>query len=309
MKPAFEIPAEESFEAIICAGITTPFDIDAPARLDVPLVVSSPHSGRDYPAAFLAASKLDLRELRRSEDSFIDMLFANAPETGAHLLSARFPRAYVDVNRGPFELDPDMFDAPLPGYVDSNSRRAVAGLGTIARIVTADMEIYRDRLSFAEVKHRIETLYMPFREALDRLLETTRRHFGCAVLLDCHSMPSSALDRRVDIVLGDRHGTSAHAGLVRAARESLEAMGYNVVCNKPYAGGAITRRYGRPAAATHAIQIEINRALYMNEDTFQPLDGFEKLRQDMSNFIFKLGYFSLQSVSTLTRASAWALPN
>lgn len=303
MRLAFEIPAETSFEAIVCAGITTPFDIDAPARLDVPLVVSSPHSGRDYPAAFLAASRLDLHELRCSEDSFIEMLFADAPDIGAHLLSARFPRAYVDVNREPFELDPDMFDAPLPDYVDSNSKRVAAGLGTIARIVTADTEIYQERLSFVEVKSRIETLYMPFRKALEQLLETTRHHFGYAVLLDCHSMPSSALDGRVDIVLGDRHGISAHADLVHAAHENLESMGYDAVCNKPYAGGAITRCYGRPNAATHAIQIEINRALYMNEDTFQPLDDFEKLRQDMSNFISKLGYFSLQSASTLTRAS------
>ena len=309
MEPVFGIPAGESFKAIVCAGITTPFDIDAPVRLGVPLVVSSPHSGRDYPVAFLAASRLNLRELRRSEDSFVEMLFSDAPDIGAHLLAARFPRAYVDANREPFELDPDMFDTPLPDYVDVTSKRAAAGLGTIARIVAADVEIYRERLSFVEVEHRIEALYMPFRKALWRLMETTQQHFGCAVLLDCHSMPSNALDRRVDIVLGDLHGTSAHADLVCAARESLKSMGYGVVRNKPYAGGAITRRYGRPDAANHAIQVEINRALYMDEDTFQPLDGFEKLRQDMSNFISTLGYFSLRNISTLTRASAWALPN
>ena len=309
MKSALEIPVGDSFEAVVCVGITAPFDINAPARLGVPLVVSSPHSGRDYPVAFLAASRLNLRQLRRSEDSFVEMLFAAAPGIGAHLLAARFPRAYVDVNREPFELDPDMFDAPLPDYVDITSKRAAAGLGTIARIVAANVEIYRERLSFVEVEHRIKALYMPFREALGQLIETTQRHFGCAVLLDCHSMPSGSLDRHVDIVLGDRHGTSAHADLVCAAYESLKSMGYSVVRNEPYAGGAITRRYGRPDAATHAIQVEINRALYMDEDTFQPLDGFEKLMQDMSNFISTLGYFSLRNISTLTRASAWALPN
>ena len=309
MRPAFEISAGESFKAIVCAGITAPFDINAPARLGVPLVVSSPHSGRDYPAAFLAASRLNLRELRRSEDSFVEMLFADAPDIGAHLLAARFPRAYVDVNREPFELDPDMFDTPLPDYVDITSKRAAAGLGTIARIVTAAAEIYRERISFAEAKHRIKALYMPFRKALGQLMEITQRHFGCAVLLDCHSMPSNALDRRVDIVLGDRHGTSAHADLVCAAHESLKSMGYSVVRNKPYAGGAITCHYGRPSAKTHAIQVEINRALYMDEDTFLPLDDFEKLRQDMSNFISTLGYFSLRNISTPTRVSAWASPN
>ena len=309
MKLDFQTSAAESFEAVICAGTDAPFDMRMLAHLGVPLVISSPHSGRDYPASFLAASRLNPCELRRSEDSFIDVLFSDAPDIGVPMLAARFPRAYVDVNRGPFELDPDMFYTPLPDYVDSESKYVAAGLGTIARLVASDTEIYRERLSFAEARHRIETLYMPFHKALGQLLEMTRNRFGCAVLLDCHSMPSNALDRRIDIVLGDRHGASAHADIVCFARENLEAMGYSVAYNHPYAGGAITRRYGQPHVATHAIQIEINRAIYMDEIRFQPLDGFDKLRQDMPNLISTLGHFSLQNISIPTWSSAWALPS
>lgn len=305
----FQTPAAESSEAAICADITAPFDMSVPARLGVPLVVSSPHSGRDYPASFLATSRLNPCELRRSEDSFIDVLFSDAPDIGVPILAARFPRAYVDANRGPFELDPDMFDTPLPDYIDSESKYVAAGPGTIARFVARDTEIYRERLSFAEVRHRIETLYIPFHRALGQLIEMTRNRFGCAVLLDCHSMPSNAFDRRVDIVLGDQHGASAHNDIVCFVRENLEAMGYSVAYNHLYVSGAITRRYGQPHVATHAIQIEINRAIYMDEIRFQPLDGFDKLRQDMPNLISTLGHFSLQNVSTPTWSSAWALPS
>ena len=303
--PVCETPYGENLEALVCAEISVPFDIHAPAYQSLPLVVSSPHSGREYPASFLAASKLDFPALRRSEDSFVDCLFADAPEIGGYLLAARFPRAYVDVNREPYELDPDMFDAPLPDYVDSHSRRAANGLGTIARIVADDLEIYRERLSFQEAERRIQSLYMPFREALDGLVEATHRRFDCAVLLDCHSMPSSAIasdsyGKRADIVLGDCHGASADADLMEAARETLEQLGYRVACNHPYAGGAITRSYGRPREGLHALQLEIDRALYMDERSFRLLDEYHRLRQDMHIFMSRLGSFSLQKVSILS---------
>lgn len=295
----------ENLEARVTRETPFPFDLHPPREHSVPLVISSPHSGREYPASFLAASRLDLSSLRRSEDSFIDRLFAHAPDIGGYLLAARFPRAYVDVNREPYELDPEMFDAPLPYYVDSTSRRAAGGLGTIARIVAENMQIYAGRLSFDEVKRRILSLYLPFHDALRKLMDANLERFGCAVLLDCHSMPSGAspLDsggNRADVVLGDRHGASADAGILEVAYSRLCDMGYRVACNHPFAGGAITRKYGRPPGGMHALQIEINRALYMEEGSFRPLDGFHQLRQDMDCLMNSLGAFSLHGISHLS---------
>ena len=265
--------------------LAPPFSVAQPGELKVPLVFNSPHSGRVYPSTFLAASKLDPRTLRRSEDSFVEELFGFVTDMGAPLLHAHFPRAYLDVNREPYELDPVLFRDGLPHYANTQSVRVVGGLGTIARIVSESDEIYREPLSVEAALERINRLYIPYHDTLAALLLEAKREFGLAVLIDCHSMPSNPMaDQsagRPDFVLGDRFGTSCSGELTRLAASHLEALGYAVALNKPYAGGYITEHYGRPHKAQHVLQIEINRSLYMNEQSFQKSPGFERLRTSL----------------------------
>ena len=275
--------------------------IDRPLRQTAPTVFASPHSGRHYPMEFVAASRLDATAIRRSEDAFIDHLFASAPKHGAPLISARFPRAYVDVNRDPFELDPDMFEDPLPDYADISSPRVAAGLGTVARVVASGSDIYRTKLRVADALDRIECCYKPYHAALGRLIEDTRRHFGICLLVDCHSMPSAGGQlehgsggRRVDMVLGDRHGAACAPQIVELAERTLTELGYKVLRNAPYAGGYTTRHYGRPATGTHALQLEINRALYMDEARIRRSAGFAALAGDLAVL-----------VRALTQVDAW----
>ena len=262
------------------------FEVLAPETIAVPLVFNSPHSGAYYPQTFLAGSRLDPLTLRKSEDCFVDALFDFALDYGAPLLRAHFPRAYLDVNREPYELDPRMFDGRLPAFVNSRSMRVAGGLGTIARIVGDQHEIYRGKLTVDEAFARIESLYKPYHRTLRSLLQAQHRRFGFALLIDCHSMPSSGLHRddaqRADIVLGDRFGTSSAPVFVEALDDALRDRGYRVSRNRPYAGGFITEHYGSPVNAIHAIQIEINRGLYMDERTIAPSDGFPRLRQDLA---------------------------
>jgi N-formylglutamate amidohydrolase len=269
--------------------LAPPFSVVRPAELKVPLVFNSPHSGRNYPSTFLAASRLDAHTLRRSEDAFVEELFGFVADLGAPLLHAHFPRAYLDVNREPYELDPILFRDGLPHYANTQSVRVVGGLGTIARIVSESDEIYREPLSVEAALERISRLYTPYHETLAALLLEAKREFGLAVLIDCHSMPSSpTADRaagRPDFVLGDRFGTSCSAELTRLAASTLEAQGYAVALNKPYAGGYITEHYGRPHKAQHVLQIEINRALYMNETSFAKSQGFDRLREGLQTMV------------------------
>lgn len=269
--------------------LSPPFSVARPAELKVPLVFNSPHSGRIYPSAFLAASRLDAHTLRRSEDAFVEELFGFVTDLGAPLLHAHFPRAYLDVNREPYELDPVLFRDGLPHYANTQSVRVVGGLGTIARIVSESDEIYREPLSVEAALERINRLYTPYHETLSGLLLDAKREFGLAVLIDCHSMPSSpTADRSVgrpDFVLGDRFGTSCSGELTRLAAAALEAQGYAVSLNKPYAGGYITEHYGRPHKAQHVLQIEINRALYMNEVSFAKSQGFDQLRKGLETMV------------------------
>ena len=251
-------------------------EILAPAQQTAPVVFSSPHSGRHYPDDFLAAARLDGQTIRRSEDSFVDEIFAQGPHHGAPLLRALFPRAFVDPNREPYELDPAMFDGPLPGFVNKRSPRVAAGLGTIARVVANGAEIYAGKLKFTEARERIDRYYRPYHAALEDLIETTVGMFGHCILIDCHSMPSvggpmendAGRRRQVDFVLGDAHGRSCSRALTVMVEGTLRGMGYSVVRNAPYSGGFITRNYGNPAAGVHALQIEINRALYMDEPSY-----------------------------------------
>jgi N-formylglutamate amidohydrolase len=269
-----------------------PFEIRRSADQRVPFVFNSPHSGRCYPDRFLSMARLDRNTIRRSEDSFVDDLFGAAVPLGAPLLVANFPRAYIDVNREPWELDPRMFAEPVPSFANIRSARVAGGLGTVPRLVGEGLDIYSGRLPLAEAIGRIEAVYKPYHEALKRLVTATHQRFGFAVLVDCHSMPASIRigdnGVRPDFIVGDRFGASASAALTEHAISLLIAMGYTVAHNKPYAGGFITEHYGRPARGLHALQIEVNRGLYMNERTFQKSSGFDALADDLSRFIADL---------------------
>ena len=278
-----------------------PFDVLDPSALASPLVFSSPHSGSIYPRRFLEWAKLDATALRRSEDAFVDELFGGVTSLGIPFVRARFPRAYLDVNREPYELDPRMFEGRLPVFANTRSVRVAAGLGTIARVVGEAQEIYAARLPVDEAMHRIDKLYKPYHRSLRALLERAEKTFGIAVLVDCHSMPSSAnavlgtladpLRRapapreksvKADFVVGDRYGTSCAGFLVDAVEYELRRLGYAVMRNNPYAGGFITEHYGHPANHYHALQIEVNRALYMDEKTLSKGERFTAVTADLT---------------------------
>lgn len=266
-----------------------PFDVSKPDQQTTPVVFASPHSGCNYPTTFRAASQLDAVALRRSEDAFVDQLYERAPLFGAPFLRAHFPRAYVDPNREPWELDPGMFSDELPDWVNTSSPRVRAGLGTVAKVVTDGAEIYKDTLTFAQAEQRVETCYKPYHAALKELLDDTQAQFGTYLLIDCHSMPSiggpmdfDSGNNRVDMVLGDAHGTSCAPEVTALVQTVLEGMGYNVVLNTPYAGGFTTRNYGQGSAPGHALQIEVNRALYMDEQHITRNDGFTTLAKNLN---------------------------
>lgn len=268
------------------------FEILEPPVQTLPLVLASPHSGALYLPEFLAASKLDGFALRKSEDSFVDEIFLAAPLLGAPLIRALFPRAFLDANREAFELDPDMFADALPAYVNTRSPRVAAGLGTIARVVANGEEIYRGKLRFAEALGRVNRFYHPYHAALKRLIDQTRQRFGYCVLVDCHSMPSTGVPAegpsgrsKVDFVLGDCYGSSCTPLLIETAERALRAQGYVVNRNTPYAGGFTTRHYGRPRMGVHALQIEINRSLYMDERTITRKPYIAALSDHMERLI------------------------
>ncbi|HEV7717990.1 MAG TPA: N-formylglutamate amidohydrolase [Arsenicitalea sp.] len=253
------------------------FETVRPRRLTAPLVFNSAHSGRDYPLRFLEMTRLDHLSIRQSEDAFVDELFARAPHLGAPLLRAHFPRAYLDVNREPWELDPAMFVEPLSDRCNTTSPRVAAGLGTLARVVAENKPIYRDRLSLDDARMRIEGIYQPYHATLQKLLSESFSAYGVAILVDCHSMPRIARtgDRLApDIVLGDRYGTTCAPAIVDLCETVFSSVGLRVARNRPYAGGFVTRSYGHPQHGVHAVQIEISRHLYMNEATLARNEGF-----------------------------------
>lgn len=286
MREADRPGAKSEPEAVSQA--VAPFEIRRPIQQTEPFVFNSPHSGRIYPEPFLSMSRLDRLSIRRSEDHFVDELFAGVIQLGAPMLAAQFPRAWLDVNREPYELDPRMFDGALPAFANIGSMRVAGGLGTIPRLVAENMEIYRGRLSVEEGLARIEQVYRPYHATLRRMIAQTHVQFGKAILIDCHSMPANIRvaggTRRPDMIIGDRYGVSAGQGLSQAAVSILSSLGYNVVRNKPYAGGFITEHYGRPARGLHALQIEINRGLYVNEETLEKTSGFNLLKADLCEF-------------------------
>ena len=283
-------------------------DLRQPPQRAVPLVVASPLSGADYPEDLLTSSRLDALTLRRSEDSFVDEIFAAAPDLGAPLLAARFPRAYLDVNREAWELDPTMFADALPGFVNVRSPRVRMGLGTIARIVASGEEIYARKLRFAEARWRVETLYQPYHHALRRLVDETAAAFGLYLLIDCHSMPSAASaiggQDGADIVLGDCHGAACAPHIVEAARSFLAGKNFVVALNAPYAGGFTTGHYGNPRRGRHALQIEINRALYMDERSYRRKPEFDRLQAEMTALMAHLGQIMQERLGDAARVAA-----
>lgn len=285
-----------------------PFDVVMPGRNSSPVVFNSPHSGARYPTSFLASSRLDPRALRRSEDAYVDELFAAAPSFGAALMRAHFPRAFLDVNREPYELDPRMFEGRLPPFANTRSVRVAGGLGTIARVVGEAQEIYGARLPVDEALARIETLYKPYHRTLSRLIARAHRAHGLALLIDCHSMPSTggARDERPapDVVLGDRYGVSCSPAIVDFADQTLRDLGFTVVRNRPYAGGYITEHYGAPASGFHALQVEVNRGLYMDERSHAKTSGFAKLAARLTDFSERLAKAPLTALGVARAAAA-----
>lgn len=278
------------------------YELLLPEEQTLPVVLASPHSGRRYTPSFLDRSQLGEIALRRSEDAYVDDLFADAPRIGAPLIKALFPRTYVDVNREPLELDADMFWGPLNWRINRTSPRVRSGLGVIARVGANGASIYDGPMPVAEARSRLRTCYFPYHKTLKRLIHQTREKFGYAILLDCHSMPSQAvarasatprraggLSRGIDMVLGDCHGASCMGQLTDSAETALIDLGYTVVRNSPYAGGFTTRYYGRPDADIHALQIEVNRKLYMDEARLTPADSLGRLRSELASVISAIG--------------------
>jgi N-formylglutamate deformylase len=269
-----------------------PFVLEEPCARPGRAVFSSPHSGRLYPAEFVATSRLDPLTLRASEDAFVDRLFDVAPRFGAPLIAAVAPRAYVDLNRGPEELDPAVVDGVRATGLNP---RIAAGLGVIPRVVAEGAPIYRGKIAQAEAARRLARWHAPYHEALGGLLRRARAANGAAILFDCHSMPSDALrsaprirGRRPEIVLGDRFGAAAADWATQMTQAAFEAAGFVVARNTPFAGGYITQRYGRPSQQVHAVQIEVDRGLYLDEQRIEPGPGFDALRAALGAVIAAL---------------------
>ena len=267
------------------------FELDQPNIQTIPLVFSSPHSGREYTDDFITTSKLDRLTLRRSEDSFVDELYAEVPNCGAPFLKALFPRAYLDPNREAYELDQKMFFEPLPEFVNTKSPRVLAGLGTLPRVIANGDEIYGNKLRFEEAKHRIDTYYFPYHSALKHLIKNTKLKFGKCILIDCHSMPSNTnghCSKNVDIVLGNKHGKTCANELTEFVEKRLKDLGLTVQRNHPYAGGYTTKHYGDPNNNIHTLQIEICRASYMDEKQITRIAEFEIMKNKISDLVYAL---------------------
>lgn len=281
------------------------FQIQAPTKQTCPFVFDSPHSGRFYPQSFINHSCLNALQLRSSEDYLVDKLFEAAPKWGASLIKANFPRAFVDLNREPYELDAELIEGDLPEFANTSSVRVLGGLGTIPRNVAEHLKIYAKKIDKREVFARLDYVYAPYHAALRRLIAKTYVQFGYAVLIDCHSMPEHGRGpAKPDIIIGDRYGASCDGGLSSMARKIFADLGYKVSHNSPYAGGFITQHYGRPENGLHCIQIEINRGLYMDEKQLRPLGHFSKICADMSEFIARIVQYQDTKLQTNTPLAA-----
>lgn len=276
------------------------YRIERPARQDTAVIFASPHSGRQYGAGFLAQTVLDARMIRSSEDAYIDQIFAAAPQFGAPLLLAEMPRAYLDLNRAPDELDPGVIE----GVARSpHNPRVASGLGVIPRVVAQGRAIYRGKLTLAEAEARIAQVWQPYHRALRGLMEDTHSQFGKAVLIDCHSMPHEAIDGhtrpghlRPDVVLGDRFGAAAGRDVMDRIEAAFANAGLRVARNAPFAGAFIAQSYGRPVSGRHVVQVEIDRALYLDEARVEPLPGFAAFRAMMAGVVAEIAGIGRQSL-------------
>jgi N-formylglutamate amidohydrolase len=267
-----------------------PFELVMPHGMVFPVILSSPHSGTHIPRSMLALTDLSTDKLRSSEDSFVDELFHPATALGLAMIKGRYSRAFIDLNREPWELDPRMFSKPLPRHINGSTPRVLSGLGTIPRVVADGTEIYCEKLDPEEGIDRVARFYIPYQRALADLVEKAVDAHGAMLLLDCHSMPTSAMgnvksQHQADIILGDRFGTTAAQDLVDKLEERFRQNGFSCRRNRPYAGGFITETYGLPRHNRHAIQIEINRGLYMNESKLAKHAGFAALQQSLTSVL------------------------
>lgn len=262
-----------------------PYIIVEPTAPKTPLIVDSPHSGRIYPADFNYSCPLPL--LRQAEDSYVDELVAVASEAGATLVTAEFPRSYIDVNRAENDIDPAILAEAWPDVLKP-SERTLLGLGLVRRLCKSNVPVYAKPLSVAEVKQRIEKFYRPYHAALDSVIKQCVAEFGECYFVNAHSMPGQNFEnrllRRPDFVLGDRDGTSCDVAFTRYAQTILQDLGYSVALNDPYKGVEIVRRYGQPQKGQHVVQLEINRRLYMNEQTLEKTEGFAQLQKNLTVF-------------------------
>jgi len=272
-----------------------------PLAEPVPVVFDSPHSGAIYPADFAYACPSRL--LRQAEDAHVDVLFGAAPEVGATMIAALFPRSYIDVNRGVEDIDQQLLDQPWPGPV-SASDRARVGMGLVRRICRPGLSMYDRKLSVGEIRHRIERYYRPYHGAVADAVDDAACRFGAVWHVNCHSMPSSRGPRvpvggweRADFVLGDRDGTTCGVGFRRLVQGTLERLGYDVRINDPYKGVELVRRFGQPHLGRHSLQIEVNRRLYMNEETLVPSEGFAQLKRDLDILVADIAAYARDQIT------------
>ena len=269
-----------------------PFFLSRPGRQQTSVIFASPHSGRDYPSSFLNAIDLDPHSIRSSEDAFVDDLFRAAPRFGAPFLAAAAPRAFVDLNRAPEELDPALIEGVRRA---ANNPRIASGLGVVPRVVANGRPIYRGKIGLSEVHGRINSYWRPYHDALQSLIDDSHREFGEAILIDCHSMPHEALESVVgfngdhpDVVIGDRFGAAASNSVVERVEAAFAAAGLRVARNTPFAGAYITQHYGRPSRRQHAIQIEIDRRLYLDEGRIEKAQGFGEFQLLLKSVIAEI---------------------
>ncbi|WP_323766485.1 N-formylglutamate amidohydrolase [Antarctobacter sp.] len=270
----------------------TSYHLHMPETQTSCVVFASPHSGCDYPQSFLQTTILDAHSIRSSEDAYVDRLFDCAPQFGAVFLRAGAPRAYIDLNRAAEELDPALIEGMRRA---GHNPRVASGLGVVPRVVAGGRAIYRGKLTRMEAERRIARIWTPYHDQLRTLLANARDRFGEAILVDCHSMPHEALDgavrhggKRPEVVIGDRFGASARSEIVERVEAAFAGAGFVVARNAPFAGAFTTQHYGRPSRGQHAVQVEIDRALYMDEATITPNARFEEVRSALRGVVAEL---------------------
>ena len=270
---------------------------------DVPVVFDSPHSGTDYPADF--DTLVPRLTLRRAEDTHVEALYAAAPDHGATLIAANFPRSYVDVNRSLLDIDAALLDSAWPGPINV-SRKTEKGIGLVWRVLDTGEAIYTRKLTVAEVQSRIARCYAPYHKAVRDAINGAHKHYGAVWHVNCHSMPATSSvisedgpgQSRADFVLGDRDGSTCAPAFTSFVAGILRGMGYDVRLNDPYKGVELVRAYSDPAEHKHSLQIEVNRKLYMDEESRERHAGFEKLQGDLSRLIEAISSFARENTPT-----------